>query len=90
MDKSPLEKADCRADSRNIRLFLRNPNIHCDIHSGSPLHIISGHINQGHTLRRIFFISMLIFFLITSGVGLSPLYCCHFWPVVPAPDDRLG
>jgi hypothetical protein len=23
-------------------------------------------------------------------VGLSPLYCDHFWPVVPAPDDRWG
>jgi type IV secretory pathway VirB3-like protein len=24
-----------------------------------------------------------IFFFIASGVGLSPLYCGHFWPVVP-------
>jgi hypothetical protein len=23
-------------------------------------------------------------------VGLSPLYCGHFWPIVPAPDDRWG
>jgi hypothetical protein len=23
-------------------------------------------------------------------VGLSPLYCSHFWPIVPAPDDRWG
>jgi hypothetical protein len=23
-----------------------------------------------------------------SGVGLSPLYCGHFRPIVPAPDDR--
>jgi hypothetical protein len=22
-----------------------------------------------------------------SGVGLSPFYCGHFWPIVPAPDD---
>jgi hypothetical protein len=29
-----------------------------------------------------------IFFFIVSGVGLSPLYCGHFWPIVPAPDDR--
>jgi hypothetical protein len=21
-------------------------------------------------------------------VELSPLYCGHFWPIVPAPDDR--
>jgi hypothetical protein len=29
-------------------------------------------------------------FFIASGVGLSPLYCGHFWPIVPAPDDRWG
>jgi hypothetical protein len=29
-------------------------------------------------------------FFIASGVGLSPLYCGHFWPIVPAPDDRRG
>jgi hypothetical protein len=29
-----------------------------------------------------------IFFFIASRVGLSPLYCGHFWPIVPAPDDR--
>jgi hypothetical protein len=23
-------------------------------------------------------------------VGLSPLYCGHLWPIVPAPDDRWG
>jgi hypothetical protein len=23
-------------------------------------------------------------------VGLSPLYRGHFWPIVPAPDDRWG
>jgi hypothetical protein len=28
------------------------------------------------------------FFIIASGVGLSPLYCGHFWPIVPAADDR--
>jgi hypothetical protein len=27
-------------------------------------------------------------FFIASGVGLSPLYCGHFWSTVPAPDDR--
>jgi hypothetical protein len=27
-------------------------------------------------------------FFIASGVGLSPLYYGHFWPIVPAPDDR--
>jgi hypothetical protein len=29
-------------------------------------------------------------FSIASGVGLSPLYCGHFWPFVSAPDDRWG
>jgi hypothetical protein len=29
-------------------------------------------------------------FFIASGVGLSPLYCGHFWPIVPASDDRWG
>jgi hypothetical protein len=32
-------------------------------------------------------VPVLIFF-IASGMGLSPLYCDHFWPIVPAPDDR--
>jgi hypothetical protein len=30
------------------------------------------------------------FSFIASGVGLSPLYCGHLWPIVPAPDDRWG
>jgi hypothetical protein len=36
------------------------------------------------------YIYIYIFFFIASGVGLSPLYCDHFWPIVPAPDDRWG
>jgi hypothetical protein len=27
-------------------------------------------------------------FFIASGVGLRPLYCGHFWPIVPASNDR--
>jgi hypothetical protein len=27
-------------------------------------------------------------YFIASGVGLSHVYCGHFWPIVPAPDDR--
>jgi hypothetical protein len=27
---------------------------------------------------------------IASGVGLSPLYCGHSWPIVPAPDEGWG
>jgi hypothetical protein len=34
--------------------------------------------------------TIAFFFFVASGVGLSPLYCGHFWPVVPAPDDRWG
>jgi hypothetical protein len=30
----------------------------------------------------------VMYFFIASGVGLSPLYCGHFWPIVPTPDDR--
>jgi hypothetical protein len=37
---------------------------------------------------QIFHELIPLFFL--SGVGLSPLYCGHFWPIVPAPDDRWG
>jgi hypothetical protein len=29
-----------------------------------------------------------LFIFFASGVGLSPLYCGHFLPIVPAPDDR--
>jgi hypothetical protein len=29
-----------------------------------------------------------IFLFIASGVGLRSLYCDHFWPILPAPDDR--
>jgi hypothetical protein len=40
-------------------------------------------------LRQLFSYCVSIFF-IASGVGLSPLYCGHFWPIVPAPEDRGG
>jgi hypothetical protein len=30
-----------------------------------------------------------IFLFIASGVGLSPLYCGHFWPIVPAIVEQL-
>jgi hypothetical protein len=29
-------------------------------------------------------------FFYASGLGLSPLYCDHSWPIVPTPDDRWG
>jgi hypothetical protein len=40
--------------------------------------IEEGHGREG--LNKLFFIA--------GGVGLNPLYCGHFWPIVPAPDDR--
>jgi hypothetical protein len=29
-----------------------------------------------------------IVIIIIGGVGLSPWYCGHFWPIVQTPDDR--
>jgi hypothetical protein len=29
-----------------------------------------------------------LYIIIASGVGLSPLYRGHFWPILPAPDAR--
>jgi hypothetical protein len=29
----------------------------------------------------------IIIVFVASGVGLSPLYYGHFWPIVPAPGD---
>jgi hypothetical protein len=31
---------------------------------------------------------ILNLFFNASGMGLSPLYYGHFWPIVPAPDER--
>jgi hypothetical protein len=42
---------------------------------------------SGRGAHRVFQRFYKVFF-IASGVGLSPLYCGHFWPIVPAPDDR--
>ena len=42
-------------------------------------------------ITRFLFINLNIQqFSFASGVGLIPLYCGHFWPIVPAPDDRRG
>jgi hypothetical protein len=46
----------------------------------SSTHCIGGWVGPIAGLDGIFFIA--------SGVGLSPLYCGHFWPIVAAPDDR--
>jgi hypothetical protein len=39
---------------------------------------------------RFFQRNTIPFYFIASGVGLSPLYCGHFWPILPAPDHRWG
>jgi hypothetical protein len=41
-------------------------------------------------MKQIKFTFTFVHFFIVSGVGLSPLYCGHFWPIVPAPDDSEG
>jgi hypothetical protein len=33
----------------------------------------------------MYYVQNVPFFFTASGVGLSPLYCGHFWPIVPAP-----
>jgi hypothetical protein len=43
-----------------------------------------------HGAEPFFRSCQLCSFFIASGVGLSPLYCGHFWPIVPAPEDRWG
>jgi hypothetical protein len=44
--------------------------------------IANSHTQQFNTARTI------VYFFIASWVGLSPLYCGHFWPIVPASDYR--
>jgi hypothetical protein len=45
---------------------------------------------ESNIFNLLLYLHIYFFFFIVSGVGLSPLYCGHFWPVVPAPDDRWG
>jgi hypothetical protein len=33
---------------------------------------------------------VFLLFFNASGVGLSLWYCGHFWPIIPAPNDRWG
>jgi hypothetical protein len=46
------------------------------------------HSNTTTTTTTTTAIAAAADFLIASGVGLSLLYCGHFWPIVQAPDDR--
>jgi hypothetical protein len=45
-------------------------------------------VNRWPMLLRLFTVDRNIF--IASGVGLSPLHCGHFWPIVPTLDHRWG
>jgi hypothetical protein len=47
---------------------------------------LSGHCVDPNLTTEL----IIIIIFIASGVGLSPLYCGHFWPIVQAPDDRWG
>jgi hypothetical protein len=35
-------------------------------------------------------IIIIIIIIIASGVGLSPLYCGRFWPIVPTPSVSVN
>jgi hypothetical protein len=48
--------------------------------------VLFGFVFQGSVIQYAMYLCYMIFTAI--GVGLSPLYCGHFWPIVPAPDDR--
>jgi hypothetical protein len=48
--------------------------------------IFSSHLLSNNVKIKVYMTT--VFFFIASGVGLSPLHCGHFWPIVPAPDDR--
>jgi hypothetical protein len=47
-----------------------------------------GLVTEPHSLCSYECLLHIVIFFIASGVGLSPLYCSHFWPIVPDPDDR--
>jgi hypothetical protein len=42
--------------------------------------------SPARTLRSRIFIFLLLLFLV--GETESTWYCCHYWPIVPAPDDK--
>jgi hypothetical protein len=48
------------------------------------------HATDIHSCHPTSAITSPYFFFVASGVGLSSLYCGHFWPIVPTPDDRWG
>jgi hypothetical protein len=51
--------------------------------------VLSVYRRKHFTFYNDIFVPFLSLF-IASGVGLSPLYCGHFWPIIPAPDDWWG
>jgi hypothetical protein len=66
---------------------------YCDLYSHRP-EVIKGSVHSWEWAAGNFHSYFVTFqetiFFIASGVGLSPLYRGHFWPIVPAPDDRWG
>jgi hypothetical protein len=75
MDYTKFKPVNRFWDSRNWKLITANiRDLHWIISWTNSIHLPS--------CEPIFFIA--------SGVGLSPLYCGHFWPIVPAPDDMWG
>jgi hypothetical protein len=55
-------------------------------------YIVGLFMSQGlkQTVPSIFLLDVILVFCIVrfTPKGVSPLYCGHFWPILPAPDDR--
>jgi hypothetical protein len=76
-DNSPIHKAATSSLASTITRFDHHWTIVVSFGDKSEEQILASNISK-------------LFFFVASGVGLSPLYCGHFWPIVPAPDDRWG
>jgi hypothetical protein len=65
-----------------ITLLLIDTHIHIDFLSFNLICFTSSYSNPFEYSARI--LSTVELFFIASVVGLSPLYCGHFWPILPA------
>jgi hypothetical protein len=72
--------------SRSARSSTHFTQLHYCVHSSMPLALSWTKWTQSTSSLHI----SLRFIFIASGVGLSPLYCGYFWPIVPTPGDRWG